>query len=540
METLLQDVRYGLKLLWKDRGFAVTALLTLAVCIGANTAIFSVINTILLQPLPYDEADRIAILYNAYPKAGCDPCGTSAPDYYDRMEQTDTFERMALYSGAAPTVGNEGETPERVQGLAVTPSFFPLLRVDAALGRTFGEEEAQVDAEPTVLLTYAAWQQYFGGDPAAVGQTLRINGNPTTVIGVLDRSFAFLSDDIRLFLPIAFSEEMKGPNRRHSNNWQMLGRLRPGASVELAQQQIDALNARNDELFPMFRELLSGAGFHTVVMPYQDFLVRDISGTLYTLWGGVVFVLLIGFVNIANLVIVRANRRASELATRMSLGAGANRLARQLLTENVLMSIAGGALGLLFGYWGLVLLRGLGLNDIPRGAEVTIDTTVALVTLGVAALVGVTLGFIPLASVLRGDLSSVFREGGRTSTGGRAARWARRGLVSVQVAFALILLIGAGLLLSSFRHILAVDPGFVPDNVLTAQVTPRENRYPEIADVRAFADRAADALRGLPGVQAVGVAGGSVPFTGGFGRNALFAEGYEPTPGESLQALYVG
>jgi predicted permease len=540
METLFQDVRYGIKLLWKDKGFAITAILTLALCIGANTAIFSVINTILLQPLPYDEAERITLLYNAYPNAGCDPCGASVPDFYDRMEQTDTFEILSMHSGADLTVGLEGETPERVQGLGVTPSFFRLLRVDAARGRTFTDEEGEVDADRTVLLTHAAWQQYFPADESAVGKELRINGNQFTVVGILDESFEFFSPDIRLYVPLSFTDQQKSLNGRHSNNWQMLGRLKPEASIELAQQQVDAINERNNELFPMFSQILTDAGFHTPVVVYQEFVVRDISNTLFTLWGGVGFVLLIGFVNIANLAIVRANRRATELATRMSLGAGRGRLARQLLTENVLLAAAGGGLGLLFGYWGLSLLRSLGLQDIPRGNEVTIDATVAMLALGVAALVGAALGFIPLAGVARGDLSSVFRAGGRTSTGGRGARIARRSLVAAQVGFALILLIGAGLLLTSFQQILAIDPGFEPDNVLTGRVTPRADRYPEIEDLRAFGQRALEALRGLPGVQTVGLAGGSVPFAGGFGRNAIFAEGYVPTPGESLQALYTG
>ncbi len=540
MENLLQDVRYGVKLLWKDKGFATTAILTLALCIGANTAIFSVINKVLLSPLPYDEADRITFIYNAYPKAGCDPCGASVPDYYDRIEQTDAFEILSMHSGANLTVGIEGETPERVQGLGVTPSFFRLLRVDAARGRTFTDEEGEVDADRAVLLTHAAWQQYFPGDESAVGEELRINGNQFTVVGILDESFQFASPDIRLYVPLSFTEAQKGLNGRHSNNWQMLGRLKPEASIELAQQQVDAINERNNELYPMFSTILTDAGFHTPVVVFQEFLVRDISNTLLTLWGGVGFVLLIGFVNIANLAIVRANRRATELATRMSLGAGRGRLARQLLTENVILAAAGGGLGLLFGYWGLSLLRSLGLQDIPRGNEVAIDATVALLTLGVAALVGVALSFIPLAGVARGDLSSVFRAGGRTSTGGRGARLARRGLVAAQVGFALILLIGAGLLLTSFQQILSIDPGFEPDNVLTARVTPRNDRYPETEDLRAFGQRALEALRAIPGVQTVGLAGGSVPFAGGFGRNAIFAEGYVPTPGESLQALYTG
>lgn len=540
METLFQDVRYGIKLLWKDKGFAITAILTLALCIGANTAIFSVINTVLLSPLPYDEADRITLLYNAYPNAGCDPCGASVPDFYDRIEQTDTFEILSMYSGANLTVGLEGETPERVQGLGVTPSFFRLLRVDAAHGRTFTDEEGEVDADRAVLLTHSAWQQYFVGDESAVGKELRINGDQFTVVGILDESFEFAGPDIRLYVPLRFTEEQKGPNGRHSNNWQMLGRLKPEASVELAQQQVDAINERNNELFPMFSQILTDAGFHTPVVVYQEYLVRDISNTLLTLWGGVGFVLLIGFVNVANLAVVRANRRAAELATRMSLGASRGRLARQLFTENVLVTAAGGGFGLLFGYWGLSLLRSLGLQDIPRGNEVTIDATVAILTLGAAALLGVALGFIPLAGVARGDLSSVFRAGGRTSAGHRGARIARRGLVAAQVGFALILLIGAGLLLTSFQQILAIDPGFEPDNVLTARVTPRDDRYPETEDLRAFGRRAVEALRSLPGVRTVGLAGGSVPFAGGFGRNAIFAEGYVPTPGESLQALYTG
>ena len=538
METLFQDIRYGAKLLWKDKGFAFTAIATLAVCIGANTAIFSVINGVLLSPLPYDEPHRLVELHNSYPGAGCDPCGASAPDLTDRVEQTDAFESLALYTGGRPTVGLEGETPEHVRSLNVTPSFFDVLRVEAARGRTFTVEEGQVGANQVVVLTHPGWQHLFGGDESVVGQTLRLNGNQHTVVGVLDESFEFFNPDLRLLKPLGLTEQQL--QSRHSNNWAMLGRLREGATIELAQQQIDALNERNHELFPQLRQLLEDAGFATNVVEWQQFLVRDISSTLMTLWGGVGFVLLIGVVNIANLVIVRANRRVTELATRMSLGAGRGRLARQLLTENVIMSVAGGGLGLLLGVWGLSLLRGLGLQDIPRGNEVTIDGTVAGLTLATAALVGILLGFIPLAGVARGDLSSVFRAGGRTSAGAKGARLARRGMVAAQVAFALILLIGAGLLLASFQQVLSVELGYEPENVVTAQVTPRADRYPEGEDLHLFGQRALESLRGLPGVETVGMSGGTVPLVGGFGVSAVFAEGHVYSPGESLRGLNVG
>ncbi len=350
METLFQDLKFGLKLLWKDKSFAITAVATLALCIGANATIFSVINSVVLSPLPVPESDRIVLMYNSYPKAGVERASNGVPDYYDRLrELDDLMEEQAFYNGTGLTLGAEGR-PERVSGLSVTPSFFRLLRTEPHLGRIFTEEEGEIGNEKKVLLSYAIWQQLYGGDEAVLGKDLRINDEPYVIVGVMPEDFIYLRPDTRLWIPLAFTAEQKSDDSRHSNSWESIGRLKPGATLEQARAKLDALTAANLELFPAFKEILLNAGFNVQAHFLKDEVVKDIRGTLYLLGAGVFFVLLIGCVNIANLMLVRASVRGKELAMRFALGAGRRRVARQLLTESVLLSVLGGLFGLAIGY----------------------------------------------------------------------------------------------------------------------------------------------------------------------------------------------
>ena len=381
MDSALHDVTFALRLLWKDKAFALAAVLTLAVCIGANTALFSIVYSVLLRPLPVPEPGRLVLLYNSYPRAGAERGANGAPDYFDRLRGMPALEALAMLSTANRTSGESGR-PEQVLSMGVTPSFFRVTGVKAQLGRTFTEDEGEIGHEDKVLLSHAFWQERFGGDPNVVGRQLRLDDRPFTVVGVMPDTFRFVNDDVRIWTPLAFTPEQQSDDARHSNNWTSIGRLKPGATIAQAQAQVDAINAANLERFPSFKQVLINAGFRTAVVPLQDDLVRDVKGTLYLLWGGTLFVLLIGCVNVVNLALVRARVRAREIATRLALGAGRWRLARQLVTESLLLTAVSGVLGLLLGWAALRVLGSLDLDQIPRGGEIRFDAVAVAFTTG--------------------------------------------------------------------------------------------------------------------------------------------------------------
>jgi predicted permease len=533
---MLQDIRFGLRLLWKDRGFAATSILTLALCIGANAAIFAVVNSVLLQPLPVPHSEQLVHMYNAYPGAGVVGGSTGVPDYYDRLRETTVFQEQALYNTRGVTLGGSGE-PQRIVSMLGTPSLLRLLQARPVRGRIFTDDDGEIGKTHKVVLTYASWQQWFGGQDNAIGRDVRINGEPFAVVGVLPKDFGFLDPDVKIWMPIAFTAEQKSDDQRHSNNWSYLARLKPGASVEQARQQIDALNARNLDRFPALKQILINAGFHTVVVPLQQHLVQDLRGTLYLLWGGVVFVLLVGAVNVTNLMLVRSSARMKELATRHALGAGLRRIAGQLLTETMMLALAGGGLGLGLGYAGVRALAAFGLEATPQGTHVTIDATVIAFTFGLALALAVLIGLIPVVGLRQMNLSQSFREEGRSGTASRGARVTRRVLVTAQIAFAFMLLIGAGLLLASFQRVLGVRPGFDASHVMTGIVSPPAARYKEQAQLIAFWNQLTDRVRALPGVQAAGITT-SIPLGGGYSDSVILAEGYTMAQGESLISPY--
>jgi predicted permease len=537
MEPILRDLRFGVRLLWKDRGFAAAALLTLAICIGANVAIFAIVNAVLLRPLPVPGSEQLVSIYNSYPGAGVVRASTGVPDYYDRLEQTDVFEELALYQGRGITLGLEGADPQRIDAMAVRPSLFRLLRTQPIRGRLFEEADGEFGQHQKAIISDGLWREHFGGREDALSSTLRLNGESFTVIGILPAAFQFMDPDVRLWIPLWFSPEQKTDDARHNNSWTMVGRLKEGATVPQAQQQVDAINARNLDRLPALREVLVNAGFSTVVAPLQDEMVREARGALYLLWAGVTLLLVIGAVNLVNLVLVRSSARLKELATRHALGAGLPRLGRQLVTESVMLTVLGGLAGVLAGYWGLSLLTTRGLEHLPRASEIAIDGSALAFALVVALALGLALGLAPLLTLRQGALRQAFREEGRSGTSGRGARAVRRVLVAIQVGFAFVLLIGAGLLLSSFERVLAIDPGFQPTGLLTARVTPPPARYAGGAELRAFAGRFLERVRTLPGVEHAGLAS-AIPFGSGFSDSVILAEGYQMAPGESVLSPY--
>jgi predicted permease len=349
----------------------------------------------------------------------------------------------------------------------------------------------------------------------------------------MPRSFEALAPGVALWRALAFTPEQKSDDSRHSNNWQHLGRLKPGATREQAQAQVDAVNAANNERFPQFKELLDNAGFRTIADSYADRLVKDVKPTLYLLWGGACFVLLIGCVNVANLVLVRTRARLKELATRLALGAGPLQVARQLVVENLMLAFVAAAAGLAVAAFALRALSAFNLQDLPYGADVRLDGIAVLYALGLSLGIGVVMGALPVLAVLPGSLSTVLREEGRASTGGRGARVLRQSLVVAQMAFTFVLLMGAGLLLASFRKVLEIDPGFVAERVHTGSVVLPRTRYEDVASRARFAQEALRAIRALPGVVSAG-ATDTIPFGGNQSDSVILAEGYQMKPGESV------
>ncbi len=510
------DLRAAFRMLAKDRSFTIAVILTLAVCLGANTAIFTVVHSVLLRPMPIPEADRLVGIGDVYPTiTPNDILANDVPSYFDRLEAVSALEELALFTLWFDTIAIDGMA-EEVRGIRATPSLFRLLRVPPALGRTFTDAEGEVGSEQKVVLSHGLWQRLYGGDPAAVGKELRLGwtGRRYTVVGVMPPGFSFFdrgydghartpNQDVQFWIPLALTAAQKSDSARTRYGFFQVGRLRPGATVEQAQAQIDAVRTAIVRRFPQFR--YDELGMYTVVMPLQDALTRDIRGTLYLLWGGAGFVLLIGAINIANLARARAGLRARELATRLSLGARRFQVTRQLIVEGLVPAAIGGAAAVAVAAAILAVLTASGVNNLPNAARVGMDATTIAFVCAICSLVGVLIGLVP-ATTLRGvAINRVLADGNRSGTSGRAARLFGRGLVVTQVALSVVLLIGATLLLTSFRHLLRVDAGFTAARVTTATLFPPPSRYPDDRAMSALFDRFLDAVRAIPGVEAAGI-----------------------------------
>jgi predicted permease len=531
MDAFLLDLKYGFRSLWRDKSFALTVLLTFSVCIAANTALFAIVNSVILRPLPVSDANSILITSNDYPNAGFSGSNNSSSgDYFDRLREMTVFERQAVFRQRDHTVELSG-SPQQIRGMQVTPSWFELLRVSPSLGRAFTREEGEIGADQEVILSHGLWRQLYAGDKSVLGSDLRISGRPFKIVGVMPPSFSFIDPDVRLWIPLAFTAEEKTVH--HSNNWYHIGRLKPGATLQQAQAQVNALNNENLERFPEFKEILINAGFHTVVKPLQDMLTAGVKKTLYLLWGGALLVLLIGGLNIANLALARLALRRKELATRIALGASRAQLMRQLILENLGLALLGGIGGIVLGAGLLRTLAAIGLEHFPRAAEVHMDTTVVLVSLALSLAAGIFVGLFPLAGISNIGISDALHEDSRTGTTGKKSRSIRQLLVAAQIGFAFALLVGAGLLLASFRLLSQVDPGFNSNGVVTASVGLPRSKYPKSELLRNFMNRALPAVRAIPGVAIAG-ATDAIPLGGNHDDSVILAEGYQMKPGESL------
>lgn len=527
----MRDIRFGVMRLLKDRAYTTTALLTLAVCIGANTAIFTIVHSVLLKPLPVPDSDRILLMSNQYPKMGSGLLGThsAVPDYYDRLRDVNVYEEQAMYDGANLTFAVQG-SPTLIHGMAGTPSLLRLAKVPPVQGRVFDEAEGEVGRDGEIVLSYDLWQQLYGGNPGVIGQQVRIGGGQRTVVGVMPQGFQFIDPEARFWVPLTFSPEQKSDDYRHHNSLFNIARLKPGATIEQARQEVNAVNAVNLDRFPQFKQLLVDAGFYTQVDRLQDVLVRDVRGTLYLIWGGAAIVLLIGALNIANLALARSNFRMKELSTRLAIGASRTQIGRQLIVESLLLALTGGVAGIFTGWRMLRALAAIGIERLPRANEIQIDLAVVAAVLTVSTIVGVMTGLVPVMYFFKLDVSTTLHEESRTGTAGRKARVLRRALVMAEVAFAFVLLAGSGLLVASFRNLLAVDPGFKSEGVVTAGIWIPG---PDDAAARSFTNRLLQNIRMIPGVQKAG-ATTNLPLSGFQNNNVVVAEGYQPRTGESF------
>jgi putative ABC transport system permease protein len=497
MQTLWQDLRYGVRVLLQQPGFTFIAVLTLALGIGANTAIFSVVNGVLLRPLPYAEPDQLAMVWLDNRRQGIRDDITSYPNFLDWRDKNSSFQAMAGVRNLTTNLTGVGE-PEELRGAAVSPNFFQLMGVGPALGRGFVPEEEQPGKDKVVILSHGLWQQRFGGDPAIVNRTISLNGEPLTVVGVMPPGFEFPSK-ATLWRPLAPNERLRAA--RGSFWLPVIGRLKPGVTRQQAQADMDLVAKQLEQQYPNIN-----AGYGINVVPLHEQTVGNIRTALLVLLGAVAFVLLIACANVANLLLARAATRQREVAVRAALGADRFRLVRQLLTESVLLSVVGGVLGVLLAWWGVEMLLTLAPANLPRLNEIQLDWRVLGFTLGLSLLTGLIFGLAPALQTSHLELGEALKEGGRSGAGGRRAQRVRSVFIVAEVALALVLLAGAGLLIRSFWRLQQVNPGFRTDHVLTLQLTLPRTKYPEGAQAAAFFQRLQERLAALPGVESASAA----------------------------------
>jgi putative ABC transport system permease protein len=532
MRTLLKDVRYAARVLARQPGFTLVAVLALALGVGANTAIFSVVKAVLLKPLPYPESDRLVWLREVNPANNIPDEPASAPNFNDWRTDARTLDGVAAYSETALTMTGDGE-PERIPAAATSANFFRVLGVAPALGRDFLAEEETQGKNRVVVISHGLWRRRFGASPNVIGQALTFGGNQFTVVGVAPPDFKNPvpgAKPAEAWFPLAFNFD---PSRRRSDFLSVFARLKQGATVEQARAELEGVGARLARDYPA-----TNTGWSVSLVPLREKVVGDVRLALLVLMGVVGFLLLIACANVANLLLARATSRRQEIAVRSALGAGRRRLVRQFLTESVLLALAGGALGLLFAWWGVELLVSLSPGNIPRLDEVGLDRSVLLFTFGVSLLTGVVFGLLPALQASKTDLASSLKEGGsRGATAGAGASRLRNVLVVSEIAIAVVLLAGAGLMIRSFEAIRDVDPGFRPDRTLTSDFSLPAAKYKEDAQVTSFFEQLGARAAAMPGVERVGLVS-NIPFSGGDIAGFVIDGRPEPPPEQVLDAEY--
>jgi predicted permease len=530
LEELWQDLRYGAHMLLKNPGFTLIAVITLALGIGANAAIFSVVNAILLRPLPFKESDRLVWLYGA--QAQIRGSSHSPADFLDYQAQNRSFEQMAAVRNLSFTLTGE-DRPERIDGRIVTANYFSLLGIEPALGRNFTPKDGEPGAGRVVLLSYNFWQRRFNGDRETIGRTLTLNSESATIIGVMPPGFNedglnLWANPRRIVPDFATGSRRDLVTVRNTKYLQVIARLKPGVTLPQAQTDINTITARLQQQYPDTNAVTS-----VQIVPMLERVVGDLQPTLLILFGAVGLVLLIACANVANLMLVRATARQKEIAIRAALGAGRWRIQRQLLTESILLASLSGICGWLLAIWGVDLIVSLSPANTPRLSEIRLDSPVFIFTLAVSLLTGLIFGLIPAMTASKFSLTETLKEGGRSAATGISRHRARRSLVIAEVTIALVVITGAGLLLRSFDKLQTVNPGFDPDKLTTLLVWMSEAKYLAPPNSRGFIKELNDRLTTLPGVEGVAIAN-DLPILGTDSRTSFEIEG-RPPAGEALQ-----
>ncbi|HYU34645.1 MAG TPA: ABC transporter permease [Thermoanaerobaculia bacterium] len=521
MDTLWQDIRFGFRTLVRNPATSIVALLTLALGIGANTALFSVVDGVLLKPLPYPEPDRLVLIMESNPARGFPRYSDAPPNFDDWRRQNRMFEAMtAIHEHRFNLTG--GEHAETVQGAQVTPEFFRVLGIRPSPGRGFLAEEGRPGGARVAVLSRELWQRRFGSDPGILNRQVEIDGESTTVVGVMPPGFGLPSQS-EIWTPLVWDFK---PETRGGHFLQAVGRMKAGVTLEEMRAEMAALAARLERQYPE-----SNTGWTTLLIPLSDVLVEEVRPALLLLLAAVAFVLLIACANVANLLLARLASREREIAVRTALGAGRARLVRQMVTESLVLFLAGGALGLLLAFWATRVLVALYGRDLPREQEIGLDGRVLLFTLGLSLATGLVFGLVPALSATRGKLFGALKEGGRAVAGGARGRLVRDLLVVGEVAVALALLVGAGLLLQSFARLRAVDPGFRPAGVLTAEIALPAKKFSDDGRRIVFTQELLDRLQAIPGVESADTVS-PLPLTGYDHVRAYVVQGRpEPPPG---------
>ena len=520
MDTLFQDLRFGIRMLLKNPGFSCVAVIALALGIGANTAIFSVVNSVLLRPLPYAEPDRLFELREEklpeYPDFPVTPA-----TFLDWQKQSTTFAQIGACLTTSLNVSG-ATNPERLRAAQLSAGFISMLGVNPAIGREFLAEEDQPGHNTVAIISHRLWQRQLGGDPEVTGRTIKVNDNKYTIIGVMPPKFAYPETDTDIWIPMAFDADDRQAYGAHFIS--VLARLNPGATVEQARAEMSGIAESLAEQHPDMKR-----GWTVNVVSMLDYAVSDTKPALLVLLGAVAFVLLIACANVANLMLARGAGRQKEIAIRTALGSSRWRIARQLLTESVLLAVVGGAAGLLLAVWGVAALLAVAPKDLPRLNDVSIDARVLLFTIGITLLTGLVFGLIPALQTSKPDLNKALKETGRGVSEGIQRHQLRNALVVAELALSLMLLIGGGLLIRSFWRLQHVNPGFNTTSALTIPISLPRMKYAKPAQQTAFFSGLVDKVSQLPGAETVAI-GNVLPIVNDFILGVV-VEGEQQAPG---------
>jgi putative ABC transport system permease protein len=540
LDTTLKDLRFAFRSFLKRPTFAAIAVITLALGIGANSAIFSVVNSIVLRPLPYEDSSRLVVLWGNLHNNGLDEVELSAPEYVDLQNQCQSFDNLAAYAGSGFNLSGVGEA-ERLRGSWASANLFSTLGTNAALGRTFLKEEDQFQHDQVVLLSYALWQRRFGADPSIVNQSITIDGQSVRVVGIMPAGFQFPEKDTELWRPLALDPELLAEDNRGSHFLNVIGRLRSGVNHALAQAELDLVSARLSKDHSQQYK----SGFTVAIRSLQEEKVGgNLRKALYILLATVGLLLAVSCANVAHLLLANAAGRHREIAVRLALGASRRRVIRQFLTESLLLSAVGGFVGLTLAVWGVRLLVALIPKDTPRVEEIGLDYRVVLFTIAVSVVTGVLFGLAPALQASKSDLNETLKQAGRSAGDSPSRQRLRSVLVVSEFALALVLLIGAGLMVKSFRRLQEIDPGFEPTKLLTTRLVLSEAKYKKLAQGQTFFETLFDRVRSHPEVKSIGAIN-LLPFGGGGGDRSFLIEGQvlangDPGPDEQVRFITPG